>query len=411
MNASPDETKPIRLAIICNSLPPYRVHFHQRVAREMRDVQLFTLCTHAMSDGRWAYDPPAEINASDWSMGQPVTQQGTLKDAPLEWRRGGRIIRWMRQQRINAVLCNGYNDAGRIRIIWWCHRAAIPCFLWSDSNIRGELATGVKQLVKQTVVKAIVRQCTALLPCGSQGVKYYQRYGAPPEKIFLAPCEPDYDLIETLPEEKIRAAAEKYGLASDRRRFIFSGRLVEAKRPDLIIDAFASIAKQRLDWDLVIAGDGHLRAATEARIPQDLKSRVRFTGFISSQDEMTALYKLSDILVLPSDYEPWALVVNEAAAAGLAIICTDLVGAAAELVRDGENGALVAAGDLRALSAAMARVSGNEINRMKAASAGVLADWRRRGDPIRGLQEALNRALFEAANTPPPELAPFGSRK
>jgi glycosyltransferase involved in cell wall biosynthesis len=96
------------------------------------------------------------------------------------------------------------------------------------------------------------------------------------------------------------------------------------------------------------------------------------------------------VLVLPSDYEPWALVINEAAAAGLAIISSSVVGAAAEILRDGVNGRSFAPGDKDALAVAMLEVTDQStLLKMKSASPGMLADWRRRGDPVQGLREAL----------------------
>ena len=94
--------------------------------------------------------------------------------------------------------------------------------------------------------------------------------------------------------------------------------------------------------------------------------------------------------VLPSNYEPWGLVINEAAAAGLAIVASDVVGAAAELVQDGVNGRLFPIRDHEALTTALLDVTApDRIDAMRASSAAVLADWRTRGDPVSGLRRAL----------------------
>jgi glycosyltransferase involved in cell wall biosynthesis len=117
---------------------------------------------------------------------------------------------------------------------------------------------------------------------------------------------------------------------------------------------------------------------------------VVFTGFVNDQATVSALYRASDVMVLPSDFEPWALVVNEAAAAGLAIIATDKVGAAAELVRDGVNGFIFPASDLAKLTDRLLEVTDDSrIEELKAGSAGVLNEWRRVADPVNGLRQAL----------------------
>ena len=82
--------------------------------------------------------------------------------------------------------------------------------------------------------------------------------------------------------------------------------------------------------------------------------------------------------------------INEAPAAGLAIVSTDVAGASAELVRDGINGRLFPAGNLPQLTAALLDVTATEnIERYKNASKEVLDDWRKRSDPIDGLRRAL----------------------
>jgi len=102
------------------------------------------------------------------------------------------------------------------------------------------------------------------------------------------------------------------------------------------------------------------------------------------------------VLVHPAEVEPWALVINEAAAAGLAIVASDTLGAAAELVRDRENGRIFKAGDLIGLRAAMFDVTIHD-NAMKyrAASADVLATWRKRADPVAAVRTVLGNAGFD----------------
>ena len=69
-----------------------------------------------------------------------------------------------------------------------------------------------------------------------------------------------------------------------------------------------------------------------------------------NQSELPALYDLCDVFALPSRFEPWGLVVNEAMNAGRPVIVSDRVGAAADLVEDGVNGFVYPSGDLGALA-------------------------------------------------------------
>src|SRR5262249_59929740 len=82
---------------------------------------------------------------------------------------------------------------------------------------------------------------------------------------------------------------------------------------------------------------------------------------------------------------------SRAAAARLAIVSTEVVGASAELVRDRLNGRLFPAGNLAALTTCQLDVTdSSRIDTMKSASFVILADWRNRGDPVHGLRQALS---------------------
>jgi len=381
------------IAIVSNSHTPYRLHLHRRIVREIPEVQLHSLYTHETSSAPWQFGGGEDIGAVMFGKGESSDIQADLKHAAREWRRGGKIIRWMKEHHVRFVLMMGYNDPGRLRMIRWCHKAGIPCWMFGDSNILGDNAAGMKALVKRIVVRKIVSWCDGILSCGSLGRAYFVKYGADVERCGYFPYEPDYDLIQSLTAEQIEQARVRFNLPNGRRRIVFSGRLTQVKRPDLVIDSFAAIAAQRPDWDLLLIGDGVLRQSMESSVPAELRSRVCFTGFMDDQATVSALYRLSDILVLPSDYEPWALVINEAAAAGLAIVSSNIVGAAAELVRDGVNGRVFPPGDLAAMTRCLLEITDPaKIDAAKAASATVLADWRVRGDPVNGLRLAMKKA-------------------
>jgi glycosyltransferase involved in cell wall biosynthesis len=395
MDSGAEAISPARpaIAIVSNSQTPYRLHLHRRIANEIPQVKLWSLYTHETSNSNWQFQAPPEIGAVQFGNGEAIDEQDKLANALKEWRRGGKIIRWLREHDVRLVVMMGYNDAGRMRIIRWCRRSGVPCFLFGDSNIHGDVTSGLKAIAKKIVVGRVVRACYGVLPCGTLGKDYFRKYGARDDRMFFFPYEPDYDLVQNLSPAQIEEVKRRFDLRDDRRRIVYSGRLANVKRVDLLIDAFVAIAAQRPSWDLVIVGDGPLRESLQAKVPAELSERVRWAGFIDDQSTVSAIYRASDVLVLPSDYEPWALVINEAAAAGLAIVSSNVVGAAAELVRDGVNGRLFPPGDLARLTECLLDVTQPERTAaMKAASPMVLAEWRQRADPVEGLRQALHAA-------------------
>lgn len=384
-----NERKPV-VAILSNVLTPYRLHLHRRIAREIPEICLASLFTHDQPDQPWDLPDIPEIGPVRFGAGHPVSRQGDPRWWLHDWRKGARIIEWLRTHRPAAVVVGGYNDLTRLRVIQWCRAHGISQFLQADSNIHGDRAAGVRRLLKNLYVRWVIRGMTAVLPCGRNGARYYQRYGVRPDRIFYFPVEPDYELIESTNDDLVRRASEQFALPSGRVRLVVCARLVHRKRVDLAIDAFTAVAGEFSTLDLVIIGDGPERAALEARVPVQLHSRVIWTGFVGDQALINAIYRLCDVLVLPSDEEPWALVVNEAAASGLAILATNVVGAAPELVRDGVNGWTFPPGDLATLIGLLRRaLQPAVLASLKAASPVVLSEWRRSADPVAGLRRAL----------------------
>ena len=394
----PDPAGRADVVVITNVPTPYRLALHRRIDTELRAIRLLTIYTHDIADQAWSLDTgDAAARTFCFGRGDAVNTSSRLSSFRREFAKGGRIVAFLKQVRPAAILLCGYNDPGRLRILAFARRAGIKVFLVADSNLRGESLSGLKGLLKPPFVRTIVRLCHGLMPCGTYGGDYFKKYGADPARIFFVPYEPDYALIESLPESFIAQTAARLALAPDRKRMVFCGRMIDIKRPLHAVRAFLALAAQRPDWDLVMIGDGPEREAASAIVPADLRARVRFMGFMGDQREISAVYRASHLFLHPCVYEPWGVVINEAACAGMAIVCTDSVGAAGELVRDGVNGQLVPPDDHDGLVAAILNATDPpNLDRYRAASRAVLADWRLRGDPIAGLRAALATANVRA---------------
>jgi glycosyltransferase involved in cell wall biosynthesis len=185
------------------------------------------------------------------------------------------------------------------------------------------------------------------------------------------------------------AFRQKYGLADGRKRLLYCGRLAKVKRVDILLEAFSRVALARPEWDVVIAGDGPLRKSLQRSLSDAVRPRVKWLGFLQF-DEVVLAYHACDVLVHPSDYEPWALVINEAVACGLPIIATSVVGAAVELVRHRENGLIVSPRSVESMTNAIWEITRTDrYLEMKANTLPMLESWKRAADPVEGIREAL----------------------
>lgn len=135
-------------------------------------------------------------------------------------------------------------------------------------------------------------------------------------------------------------------------RLVCVGRLCEQKGQLLLVQALASLAQRGIPCELVLAGDGEMRAEVEALIAANkLGDRVRITGWISSAQVRSELLA-ARAMVLPSFAEGLPVVVMEAMALRRPVLTTAIAGIP-ELVRHGENGWLFTAGSVDELAQAM----------------------------------------------------------
>ncbi len=165
---------------------------------------------------------------------------------------------------------------------------------------------------------------------------------------------------------------------------VFAGRLTHQKDLDVALGAVARVDAARLD----VIGDGPERARLEATARSlGLDDRVRFFGALP-REQALAHVRAADAVVLSSAWENFPHGVVEALALGTPVIATR-VGGVPEVVHDGENGLLVAPGDVDAFAGALRRYLGDgELRaRLRAAAAPSVADYA--PDRIYGQLEAI----------------------
>lgn len=377
--------------MLSNEVVPYRVHLLNRVSDEIPEVELHSLFLESRPQlFPWQLgvgDVPHAVSFS------PAHTTGPFR-ALKEWKRGSSAIKYLKEQGVSVVLVSGYSNLSLLRVINYAKRAGVPVFIKADSNVRGDAASSpIHKWLKERLVGWVVRSSTGVMPMGRLGIEYFEKYGASRSECYIVPYEPDYAFFAAKPDaEEIADFVSRHGLRGDRNRnrIIFSGRLVDVKRVDMLVTAFLSIAEARPNWDLLIAGDGVLRDSLRELVPLHLEDRILWLGFCGPAD-LRCAYHLSDVLALPSSKEPWGVVVSEAAAAGLVIVASDVVGAASEIVQDGVNGRIFRSGDVEALRSALAEVTDStRLPLFKARVKPALGSWRERSDPVSGIREALH---------------------
>lgn len=183
------------------------------------------------------------------------------------------------------------------------------------------------------------------------------------------------------PDRRSGALRAAWGTSDDTPVVLYAGRLAPEKNLPLLEQAFAAIRLVRPEARLLLVGDGPERRRLQERHPDGI-----FAGMRRGED-LAAHYASADIFLFPSLTETFGNVVGEALASGLAVVAFRRA-AAAELIRDGENGRLAPEGDSTAfveaaLQVASAVASSAALRREAPTSVAAL-DWERIHDDFAG---------------------------
>jgi glycosyltransferase involved in cell wall biosynthesis len=215
--------------------------------------------------------------------------------------------------------------------------------------------SGVKAVLRKPLLSILYSQCDGFLAIGTANKRFYLAMGVPEQKISLVPFTVDNARFMEKPRLSRNdrlAARERYGIATNRPAILYVSKFIRRKHPDHLVLAAQRLAAEGLSFDLVLAGSGEMRTELEALIARGGPPHIVMPGFINQQD-MPKLLGACDLFVLPSENEPWGLIVNEAMCAGLPIVVSAAAGCATDLVRQGENGFVFAAGSVDALADAL----------------------------------------------------------
>ena len=253
---------------------------------------------------------------------------------------------------IRHILAN--NNYGLIHLAGWGDpillgalllgaRYHIPVTVETDT----QLTYGVpvwKRIVKAFLYRPLFKLPAMFLPGGSRQVAYLRRYGVADARIRIARMTVDVSKIiaysSSLKADAKSDALRRYGIPADGLKILYLGRLEPHKGLLDLFDAFGRLKKEMNSISLIIVGDGSLTSWAKQQASPDRS--IFFVGRLSG-DRVWEAYAISDIFVLPSHFEPWGLVVNEAMASGLPVIATDRVGCVDDLVKQDQTGLVVPA--------------------------------------------------------------------
>jgi len=341
-------TRPTRVCLIQDYLPPYRIPLFTRIA-EADDID-FTLLLLARRDVRYAQwadlwrDLPFRCTLVEgWRFRLKSDTESGFNPA---------LLFTLIRVRPDVVICSGFSLNSIFAILYrlFFRKRAI---VWTEATPTSEsylsyprLRTWMRRLLARCV-DAFVDAGTeareyaeSLLPAGRR-VPFFRSYNAIDNEAFAARCA-------AFRQDTAAFAAFKGRYAP--RNILYSGQLIERKNIDRLLDAYTDIVRRSATpVGLILIGQGPLESAVLERKRREKLDHLYVEGF-QLADDYHKYFAIADALVLLSVFDCNPLVVFESLAAGLPTICSKHAGNAADFIVDGRNGYIVDPDDTRTVA-------------------------------------------------------------
>ncbi|MFC0406622.1 glycosyltransferase family 4 protein [Roseomonas elaeocarpi] len=315
----------VRTALLTNFVAPYRVKLLQSLRDQIGQLRIF-VSTRMEPDRLWQ---------PDWGDLDVVVQKSVM----LRWRRrrSSKVIQQLfihvpydTLLRLSAyrpdVVISGEMGARSLQAALY-RRSNPRCrlIIWATLSEHTERDWGP---ARRALRRFILRSTDAVLVNGQSGARY------------IRSLEPDLpiQIVNQPVETALFSRAPLERSSAEERRLIFSGRLIAQKGVFELQEGVAEWARAHpeREVELVWAGTGEDHAALEAA-PMPGNVRQRFTGHLDYA-ELAQLYATCGALILPTMWDEWGLVVNEAMASGLPVLGSVYSQAVEEMVEEGRTG-------------------------------------------------------------------------
>nr|WP_295922929.1 glycosyltransferase family 4 protein [uncultured Dyadobacter sp.] len=248
------------------------------------------------------------------------------------------LLSQIMQYQPDILYLNGYYDPSYWVVLAYCKLRNIRIVLDFESNEISRRRIWWKEYMKMF----FLRQCDGLACLGSKAADYALKLKVKPFRILTTKnVGVDNDALSAIYTREFPLREQrKAELGLQRYNFLYAGRFVERKNLDRLIRAFYGARKQSAnghEWGLILSGEGEEKEKLLAIANEDVGQRVAFLEPCEWY-EVPIRYTLADVAVLPSTFEPFGFVTNEAMVYQMPVLVSERCGSAPDLVVDGHNG-------------------------------------------------------------------------
>ena len=303
-----------------------------------------------------------------------------------------KIIKVLLKEEYDVVILSGMSDITSMIAACLCKIKGVRVLVYSEGTEDGQSTLGKLLGPWESL---LLKSTNGMILPGSNSKQFYVERGMEEERIFIAPDAVDNDHYIS-EQNKLAFAKAKikkdFGL-EDSVTLLFVGQLIHRKGVDILIQAYHQAKAERNDLHLVIVGDGPEKGNLEKYCEEHEIGDVHFLGWID-EDKKSQAYIVADVFVLPTRFDVWGLVINEAMCFKLPIIASTKAGASQDLVMDGLNGYRVPPDNVSLLKEAILKTieNGDELSNMGQESFNRVTQFHSIGAEADGFILAINKS-------------------
>lgn len=273
----------------------------------------------------------------------------------------------------DAILVYGWSNQSHLKILKHFHNK-LPVYFRGDSTLIDQ-SIGFKKIIKKIFLTWVYKHIDIAFYVGKANKAYYKYYGLSDKQLIFANHAIDNERFGENRNIEALAIRNKLNINEDEVLTLFAGKLENKKNPELLLQAFIELNLPKVH--LLFVGNGELEATLKLSVERLKLKNVHFVDF-QNQTQIPPIYQACDLFCLPSQGpgETWGLAVNEAMAAGKAILISDKVGCGEDLINS-ENGMIFTSNDINDLKQKLITLTSNKslLTKMGENSLELIQNW------------------------------------
>lgn len=309
-----------RVAIITNIPAPYRVDFFEYLQKNYLNYQFTIIYSSRNEDNRnWKIEQE-KMGNSVFLESRTIKIKKRYDNYYLHIPTG--VAKTLKQIKPDVVVGSEYNPT-IIQALQYCKKYKIPFVSWTDGTLFSERN---RNFIQKFLRRYVITRANAYIASSSKSKEAQIYYGAKKEKCHISYLTVDVEKYIQKPQ------------GQGKGKILCVGSLIERKGVDLLLKA---LAKTNCEYSLYLAGAGPVKdnLRTQAEDLQ-ISDKVHFLGQLN-REELLKHYAESDLFVLPTREDCFALVILEAICARLPIVCSRYADGAYDLIEEGKNGYII----------------------------------------------------------------------